>query len=286
MKFGLLIVESTVAAVYRKGIRKPPHTGILMKEIAMQDKPVALVTGANQGIGLQIAKDLVAHGFTVLVGSRNFERGKTAARDIGPNAHALQLDVTDQASVAAAAERIRYDFHRLDVLVQNAAISNTSRLSDQSVEDHAKSTLPSVVSLDEMRAVWETNVFGVLAVYQAMLPLLRESPNARIVNVSSGAGSLSRISDPNNPGRSIFGPTYSASKTALNALTVAMAIELESEGIKVNAVSPGFIKTNLNNYGGTGTAEEGAREPVRLALIGADGPTGTFTRWENETIPW
>ena len=159
-------------------------------------------------------------------------------------------------------------------------------LPGQSVEEHARTTRPSVVSLDEMRTVWETNVFGVLAVYQAMLPLLRESPNARIVNVSSGAGSLARNSDPAYPGRSIFGPTYASSKTALNALTVAMAIELEPEGIKVNAVSPGFIKTNLNNYGGTGTVEEGAREPVRLALLGPDGLTGTFTRWENETIPW
>jgi NAD(P)-dependent dehydrogenase (short-subunit alcohol dehydrogenase family) len=153
----------------------------------MQDKRVALVTGANQGIGLQIAKDLVAHGFTVLVGSRNFERGVAAAKEVGPDAHALQLDVTDQASIAVAAERVRNEFGRLDVLVQNAAISNTNKLPGQSVEEYAKTTRPSNVSLDEMRAVWDTNVFGVLAVYQAMLPLLRETPGACIVNVSSGA---------------------------------------------------------------------------------------------------
>jgi NAD(P)-dependent dehydrogenase (short-subunit alcohol dehydrogenase family) len=129
-------------------------------------------------------------------------------------------------------------------------------------------------------------VFGVLAVYQAMLPLLRETPNARIVNISSGVGSLTTNSDRNSPWRSIFGPVYPASKTALNALTVAMAIDLEPEGIKVNAVSPGFTKTNLNGYAGTETVEEGAREAVRVALLGPDGPTGTFTRWENETIPW
>jgi NAD(P)-dependent dehydrogenase (short-subunit alcohol dehydrogenase family) len=251
----------------------------------MPNKPVALVTGANQGIGLQIAKELVANGFTVLVGSRNLERGEAAAAEVGPDARALQLDVTDQVSITAAAERVRRDFGRLDVLIQNAAITNTSRLPGQSVEDYAKATRPSIVSLDEVRAVWETNVFGVLAVYQAMLPLLRESPNGRIVNVSSGGGSLARNSNPAHPGRPIFGPTYSASKTALNALTIAMAIELESTGIKVNACSPGFIKTNFNN-GGTGTVEEGAREPVRLALLGPDGPTGGFTRWENETIPW
>ena len=228
----------------------------------------------------------MAHGLSVLVGSRNFERGEAAAKEIGPGAIALQLDVTDRSSIAAAAQRIRKELGRLDLLVNNAAISNTSRLPSQSVEEHSKTTRPSVVSLDEMHAVWETNVFGVLAVYQAMLPLLRESPNARIVNVSSGAGSLARNSDPAFTGRAIFGPTYAASKTALNALTISMAIELEPEGIKVNAVSPGFIKTNLNNYGGTGTVEEGAREVVRVALLGPDGPTGTFTRWENQTIPW
>src|SRR5277367_916871 len=116
-----------------------------------------------------------------------------------------------------------------------------------SVEEYARATRPSVVSLNEVRAVWETNVFGVLAVTQAMLPLLREAPAARIVNVSSGVGSLTRTSDPAFPYRSIFGPVYSASKTALNAITLAMAIELETTGIKVNAACPGYTKTNLNN---------------------------------------
>ena len=129
-------------------------------------------------------------------------------------------------------------------------------------------------------------MFGVLAVYQAMLPLLRESSAGRIVNVSSGAGSLARNADPSFSYRKIFGVGYSASKTAMNAMTLAMAIELESTGIKVNACSPDFIKTNLNNYEGTGTVEEGAREPVRLALLGPDGPTGFFTRWESQVIPW
>ena len=252
----------------------------------MQYKPVALVTGANQGIGLQIAKDLVAHGFTVLVGSRNLERGEAAAKEVGPDARALQLDVTDQASIAAAAERIRKELGRLDVLVNNAAISNTIKQPGQSVEEYAKTTRPSNVSLDEMRAVWDTNVFGVLAVYQAMLPLLREMPGARIVNVSSGVGSLTTNSDPAFPYRAIFGPLYPASKTALNALTLAMALELDPEGIKVNAVSPGFTKTNLNGYAGTETVEEGAREAVRVALLSRDGPTGRFTRWQNENIPW
>ena len=252
----------------------------------MQNKPIALVTGANQGIGLQIAKELVANGFTVLVGSRNLERGEAAAREVGPESRALQLDVTDQASIAAAAERIRNEFGRLDVLVQNAAISNTTKLPGQSVGDYAKTVRPSNVSLAEVRAVWETNVFGVLAVYQAMLPLLRKAPQARIVNVSSGSGSLTMNSNPANPHRRVFGPVYPASKTALNALTLAMAIELEPEGIKVNAASPGFTKTNLNAYEGTETVEEGASEAVRLALLGTDGPTGTFSHAKLGTLPW
>jgi NAD(P)-dependent dehydrogenase (short-subunit alcohol dehydrogenase family) len=257
-----------------------------LKEIAMQNKPVALVTGANQGIGFQIAKDLVAHGYTVLLGSRNFERGQAAAKEVGQDAHAIQLDVTNQVSIAAAAERIRNEFGHLDVLVQNAAISNTSKLPGQSIADYAKTVRPSNVSLEEMRAVWDTNVFGVLSVYQAMLPLLRRAPAARIVNVSSGAGSLTMNSDPANPHRAVFSPVYPASKTALNALTLAMAIELEPEGIKVNAVSPGFTKTNLNGYAGTETVEEGAREAVRVALLGPDGPTGTFTHAKLGKLPW
>ena len=252
----------------------------------MPDKPVALVTGANQGIGLQIAKDLAAHGFTVLVGSRDLGRGEEAARTVDGDARALQLDVTDQASIAAAAERVRDEFGRLDVLVNNAAISSTSKQPGMSIQEHAALTRPSNVSIDEVRAVWETNVFGVLAVYQAMLPLLREAPAARIVNVSSGAGSLTRNADPAHPWRSIFGPVYPASKTALNAMTLAMAIELESTGIKVNAAAPGFTKTNLNNYAGTETVEEGAREAVRLALLGPDGPTGTFSHAKLGTLPW
>ncbi|MCB0196336.1 MAG: SDR family NAD(P)-dependent oxidoreductase [Anaerolineae bacterium] len=251
----------------------------------MNDKRVALVTGANQGVGFQVAKELVANGLTVFVGSRNFERGEAAAKAIGPRAIALQLDVTDQASISAAAERIREAFGRLDLLVQNAAISNT-RKGDLPLQEYAQITLPSNVSLDEVRAVWETNVFGVLAVYQAMLPLLRESSDARIVNVSSGVGSLTANADPTFPYRQMYSPVYPASKTALNGITLAMMIELESTGIKVNLISPGFTKTNLNGYEGTESVEDGSREVVRVALLGQDAPTGIFTRWENTTIPW
>jgi NAD(P)-dependent dehydrogenase (short-subunit alcohol dehydrogenase family) len=251
----------------------------------MENKRVALITGANQGVGLQVAKELVANGLTVLVGSRSLERGEAAAKEVGPGAIPLQLDVTDWASIADAAERIRKEFGRLDLLVQNAAISNT-RKGSLSLQEYAETSRASNASLDEVRAVWETNVFGVLAVYQAMLPLLRESSDARIVNVSSAVGSLTANADPAYHHRPMFGPVYPASKTALNAITLAMMVELESTGIKVNLVSPGFTKTNLNGYAGTQSVEEGSREVVRVALLGPDGPTGTFTRWENATIPW
>src|SRR5260370_36487245 len=174
------------------------------KEMTMQDKPVALVTGANQGIVLQIAKYVVPHGFTVLVGSRNLESGEAAAKEVGPDATPIQLDVTDENCMVAAAKRIRSELGRLDVLVNNAAIADTRRLPGMSVEEYSKSTRPSVVSLDELRAVFETNVFGVVAVTQAMLPLLREAPAALIVNVSSGVGSVTRNSDLAYPWRSIF----------------------------------------------------------------------------------
>jgi NAD(P)-dependent dehydrogenase (short-subunit alcohol dehydrogenase family) len=147
-------------------------------------------------------------------------------------------------------------------------------------------TSASTASLDEVRTAWETNVFGTLAVYQAMLPLLRESSDARIVNVSSGVGSLTTNADPAYGYHAMFGPIYPASKTAENAITLAMMIELESTNIKINLVSPAFTKTNLNGYAGVESVENGSREVVRVALLGPDGPTGTFTRWENATIPW
>ena len=251
----------------------------------MSHNRIALVTGANQGVGFQLAKELVANGVTVLLGSRNWGRGETAAKEIGDGAIPIQIDVTDLASIAAASERIRAEFGRLDLLVNNAGISNT-REGAISIADYIQTSRASNVPLDEVRAIWDTNVFGVLAVYQAMLPLLRLSADARIVNVSSTVGSLATNADPAFPYRSIFAPGYAASKTALNAMTLAMMIELEGSGIKINLVSPGFTSTNLNNYEGTESLEDGSREVVRVALLGPDGPTGTYTSWENSTIAW
>ena len=248
----------------------------------MQDERVALVTGANQGIGLQIAKELAAHGLTVLVGARDFTKGEAAAGEVGERAHAVQLDVTDQASIAAAAERIRREFGRLDVLMNNAGISRAK--PNQDFGQAVKTNLLTDAPLDAVRAVFETNVFGVIAVTQAMLPMLREAPAGRIVITASSGASLALNSDPDNPHRRMFG-NYSVSKTAAHAVMLAFALALEDTRIKVNAACPGFTKTALNNFNGTRSLDEGAREPVRLALIGDDGPTGAFSD-ENGLVPW
>ena len=249
----------------------------------MQNQLVALVTGANKGIGLQIVTELGRRGLSVLVGSRDLSRGEAAAKKVPGDAHAIQLDVTNAESIAAAAERIRKEFGRLDVLVNNAGISHTGTW-DETFEQKLARSRPSVASLAEVRAVFETNVFGVIAVTQAMLPLLREAPAGRIVNVSSEVGSLTLQTDPKNPYR-IPTAAYVPSKTALNAITVAFANELEGTRIKVNAACPGFTATDLNNFRGTRSVEQGAREPVRLALLDASGPTGTFSN-EFGPLPW
>jgi NAD(P)-dependent dehydrogenase (short-subunit alcohol dehydrogenase family) len=249
----------------------------------MQNKRVALVTGANKGIGLQIAKDLAKQDLIVLVGARNLEDGETAAKSIGENAHAIQLDVTDQVSINAAVDRIQNEFGRLDILMNNAGISRAPKPGG-TFQEAVASNLLTAAPLADIRAVFETNVFGVIAVTQAMLPLLRESPAGRIVLTASSGASMTLNADPSNPHRKMFG-NYSVSKTAAHAVTLAFALALESTNIKVNAACPGFTSTALNNFNGTRSIEEGAREPVRLALLGPDGPTGTFSD-ENGIVPW
>lgn len=249
----------------------------------MTDKPIALITGANKGIGLQIAKDLAGQGFTVLIGSRDLGAGERAAAGVGPDAHAIQLDVTDQASIAAAAERIEADHGRLDVLVNNAGVSHAAG-PDTPFEEVMKTNPLTVASLDEVRAVWEVNVFGVIAVTQAMLPLLRKAPAARIVQVGSSAGSLAMSAGPDNPNPALFG-NYTASKTASHAVALAFALALEAEGIKVNIACPGYTATDLNGFNGHRTVEQGAHRAVELALLGADGPTGTFSD-EDGPVAW
>ncbi|MDJ1506343.1 SDR family NAD(P)-dependent oxidoreductase [Xanthocytophaga agilis] len=244
-------------------------------ESSANTQRVALVTGANQGVGFQIAKALAAQGYSVYVGSRNLNNGEKAAAEIKANSQAIQLDVTQPLSISAAVTRIEKEHGCLDLLVNNAGISHAGK-PGRTLEEITEAGRASTASLDEVRTAWETNVFGVIAVTQAMLPLLRKSSAARIVNVSSALGSLTWISDPACWARDHFGIVYAASKTALNAITLAFAIELEKENIKVNAVSPGFTATALNNFQGTDSVEVGSREPIRVALE-TDGPTATFT---------
>lgn len=244
----------------------------------------ALVTGANKGVGFQIAKALADNGYTVYVASRNLKNGEDAVAEIKGKAHAIQLDVTDPVSVHEAAARIHSDFGYLTLLVNNAGISNAGA-PNRTLEEIMAANRASVASIDEIRTVWNTNVFGALAVTQAFLPLLRNAPAARIVNVSSGLGSLTLNMETNNPWRKSFDAVYGASKTALNAITVALAIELEDSNIKVNAVTPGFTATALNNFQGTDPVEVGSLEPVRVALE-EDGPSGMFTGPNRENYPW
>jgi NAD(P)-dependent dehydrogenase (short-subunit alcohol dehydrogenase family) len=251
----------------------------------MHNEKVALVTGANKGIGLQIAKDLTAKGITVLVGSRSINNGKAAAKAIGGNARALELDVTNPTSIRRAADYIEKELGRLDILVNNAGISNTMPLGTP-FNDVIAAGQPDKASLEEIKAIFEVNVFGVIAVIQTMLPLLSKAPSPRIVIVSSSVGSLAYQTDPKNP-HPIRSVGYLPSKTAINSVTINFAAFLASTNpkIKVNAVCPGFVATDLNAFQGTRTVEEGARAAVRMSLLDDDGPTGTFTN-EEGVVPW
>ncbi|RYY15762.1 MAG: SDR family NAD(P)-dependent oxidoreductase [Chitinophagaceae bacterium] len=249
-----------------------------------EQRKIALVTGANTGVGFQIAKALTENNYIVLIGARNIEKGKAAASDLGDHAHAIELDVTSRTTIDKASAEIQNKYGKLDLLVNNAGISNAAQPGKSLEEILAKQKL-STVDVDEMRTVWETNVFGVVSVTQAFLPLLQKSNAARIVNVSSGLGSLTLNMNPENPYRQHYTLVYGASKAAMNAVTVALAIELEPSNIKVSAVSPGFTATALNNFQGTDTVEEGSKEPVRVALD-ESGVSGRFTGPGQTLFPW
>ncbi len=244
----------------------------------METARIALVTGANKGIGLEIARQLTAAGILVIIGARDESRARAAVEDLasegltaGSHAvRAVRLDLTDLASIAAAARDIEAEHGRLDILVNNAGIF-----------DFADAP-PAQASLEAVRRVMETNFIGTLAVTQAMLPLLRAAPAARIVNLSSSLGSLTLNGDPASPYYSAQFIGYNASKAALNMLTVELAEELRGSGITVNSVSPGFVRTDLTGQG-TMTPEEGARLPVRYALGGEE--TGRFVEPDGVT-PW
>jgi len=239
-------------------------------------KKVALVTGANKGIGRAIAAQLAKTGMTVLLGARNAAAGEEAAAQLRKenlDVQFLQLDLVQPATIEAAVASIASRFQRLDVLVNNAAIVDPA------------DGPPGTADLNSVKRILDTNFHGTLAVTQAMLPLLRKAEQARIVNLSSGLGSLEMNSDPKWGFADFKLIGYCASKAALNMLTVQLAYELRDTGIKVNAVSPGYVDTDMNQHRGTLTVEEGAAEPVRLALLPADGPTGGFFG-EGGTYPW
>ena len=235
---------------------------------------ITLITGANKGIGFETARMI---GGTVLVGARHASRGSAAAAALvgeGVDARHVRLDVTDAGSVADAAKLIESEFGRLDVLVNNAGISPVSAYGT-----------PSEVSTGGMRETFETNVFGVVTVTNAMLPLLRRSEAPRIVNVSSELGSLVLALDPDQPFYPFNLIAYNSSKTALNAVTIAYAKELLDSPFKVNAVNPGYCATDLNAHTGFRTPGQGAAVVVNAAHLGADGPTGTFLT-EEGVHPW
>ncbi|MBO2454723.1 SDR family NAD(P)-dependent oxidoreductase [Actinomadura barringtoniae] len=232
-----------------------------------------LITGANKGLGLETARQLVAEGHTVYVGSRDAARGRAAAERIG--ARAVQLDVTDDASVQAAAEAIEAG-GGLDVLVNNAGIQN--EMNDDGTVIGAEG-----LTAEMMRRTFETNVYGPVRVLHAFLPLLQRSQAPVVVNVSSGLASLTRAGTPGTPHHAYPGVAYPASKTALNMLTVQYAKAFPA--MRVNSVEPGFTKTDLNGNTGLQTVQEGAEMIVRLALVGPDGPTGGYFDRDGAS-PW
>ncbi|MGI5244681.1 SDR family NAD(P)-dependent oxidoreductase [Dactylosporangium sp. CA-139066] len=227
----------------------------------------ALVTGANKGIGLEIARGLRALGMDVLIGARDPIRGKEAAAAIG--ATAVELDVTDEDSIARAASRIEV----LDVLVNNAGIL---------LERGAP---PSATPVSMLRDTYAVNVFGVVAVTTALLPALRRAPAARIVNLGSGLGSLAYASTPDHVYARNTLLAYNSSKSALSAVTLSFANELRDTAIKVNVADPGYCATDLNGHAGPRTAAQGAVAAIRLATLPDDGPTGRFFDDEGE-VPW
>jgi NAD(P)-dependent dehydrogenase (short-subunit alcohol dehydrogenase family) len=243
----------------------------------MSEQTVALVTGANKGIGYEIAAGLGALGWVVGVGARDEERREGAVarlRAAGVNAFGVPLDVTDDASVAAAAALIEERAGRLDVLVNNAGV--TGGMPQE----------PTRVSLAAVRTAVETNVIGVIRVTNAMLPLLRRSVAPRIVNMSSSVGSLTRQSG--SAGETTTGPisaAYAPSKTFLNAVTIQYAKELLGTNILINSACPGYCATDLNGFRGVRTPEQGAAIAIRLATLPDGGPTGGFFE-DAGIVPW
>ncbi|MFI1583353.1 SDR family NAD(P)-dependent oxidoreductase [Embleya sp. NPDC020630] len=232
-----------------------------------------LITGANKGLGFETARRLVAAGHTVLLAARDAERGRRAAEELG--VRAIRLDVTDDASVRAAAAEVAAA-GGLDVLVNNAGIQ-------REMDARGVVSGPGKLSVDALRATFETNVFGTVRVTDAFLPLLEASAAPVVVNVSSGLASLTRVTEAGTPTHAYPGVAYPASKAAVNMITVQYAKAFPR--LRINAVEPGFTKTDLNAHTGLQTVGEGAEVIVRMACLGPDGPTGGYFDADG-TLPW
>ncbi|MGG1517799.1 SDR family oxidoreductase [Paenibacillus oryzisoli] len=242
--------------------------------MTVQMKKVALITGGNRGLGIETARQLGSLGYTVLLGARNQEKGAEAAAKLQAqeiDAHCIELDVTDQATIDAAAGLITTKYGKLDVLINNAGIGVMHKFTELSVADLKRS--------------FDTNFFGAFAISQAMLPLIEKSDAPRIVNISSSIGSLTLHSDPASGIYPFKALAYSSSKTALNQLTTHLAFTLKHTPAKVNSVCPGFVATDFNNGYGDLTPEQGSRIIVQYATLAQDGPTGGFFN-EQGVIPW
>jgi len=238
---------------------------------------IALVTGANKGIGLETARQLGQRGIQLLVAARDPAKSEAAAaqlRSEGLRAQGLVLDVGSDASIEAAVEEVAARHARLDILVNNAGVL----LDDPDLS-------PSQQSLDVWHRTYEINVFGVVAVTRAFLPLLRKAPAARIVNLSSILGSLTLHADPGSPIYNSNMPAYNSSKSAVNAWTLSLAHELRDTPIKVNSVHPGHVKTDMGGARAPMAIVDGARTSVAMATLAADGPSGSFTHL-GKTLPW
>ena len=239
-------------------------------------KKIALVTGATRGIGLETVRQLAQKDVHVILAGRDLKKGTEAAAKLkgeGLSVDAVALEVTDAASIAAAVKEVERKHGHLDILVNNAGVF---------IDDASKK--PSEQSLDIWRKTFDTNVFGLVAVTQAFLPLLKKSAAGRIVNVSSALGSLALHADPKSPIYDYKVPAYNVSKSAVNAWTLELAHELRDTSIKVNTIHPGSVKTDMNARGEL-EIPEGAKTSVELALIGPDGPNGSFSHL-GQTLPW
>lgn len=239
-------------------------------------KRIALVTGANKGIGLEIARQLAEAGVTVMLGTRDLRRGQDAANELaqtGLTVEAVEIDINDETTIASTAEQIAAKHGRLDILVNNAGIVD------------AADGPPSAATTGAARRLMETNFIGALAVTQAMLLLLHLSRAGRIVNLSTTLGSLTINGDPTSPYYEARLIGYNASKAALNMLTVQLAAELKDTPIVVNSVAPGYVRTDLTGGNGFMSPAEGARLPVEYALLGSEAPSGRFVEPEGDA-PW